>query len=399
MRIEQAAPHPGQKATVRVLILGGRAPVALDHARRFAAHGWTVYVADSVSCCLSGWSRAVAETFSLPPPRVAMSAFATALADIIVRNRIDLVLPTCEEVFYLSCIRARLPSSCNVFVAPFEQLRELHSKWRFLAAARTAGVPVPESIRIMDLTQVRGWAMDRPIVLKPEYSRFGVYVRLYRHGLPQCPDPLQPSGPWVAQLFESGREVCSYGIAVAGRLQAHVTYVPKYRLHGSSSYYFEPVAIPRLRSHVERFVGVHGFTGQISFDWIERPGGECVALECNPRAISGLHLFDLEHAIPIAIAGGMSAPLSLDSPPPRMLAPVMLAAGLPAAVRRGSLAGWRRDWLRARDVLSIPGDRLPLPGAVRDLAAMARLAIRDRSSLRAVSTRDIEWDGKPLDEM
>jgi len=328
-----------------------------------------------------------------------MSAFASALADIIARNRIDLVLPTCEEVFYLSRIRALLPSSCNVFAAPFEQLRELHSKWRFLAVARTAGVPVPDSIRITDLAQVRGWAMDRPIVLTPEYSRFGVYVRLYGHGLPEHPDPLQPAGRWVAQLFESGREVCSYSIAVAGRLHAHVAYVPKYRLHGSSSYYFEPVAIPRLESHVERFVGVHGFTGQISFDWIERPDGECVALECNPRAISGLHLFDLEHAIPAAIAGDLGARLSLDSPPPRMLAPIMLAAGLPASARQGTLATWRRDWQRARDVLSLPGDRRPLPGAVRDLAAMARLAMRDRSSFRAVSTRDIEWDGEPLSEM
>lgn len=384
---------------MRVLILGGRAPVALDHARRFAAQGWTAYVADSASCRISGWSRAVAATFSLPPPRTAMSAFGAALADIIARNRIDLVLPTCEEVFYLSRIRARLPSSCNVFAAPFEQLRELHSKWRFLAAARTAGVPVPESIRITDLAPVRGWALDRPIVLKPEYSRFGVYVRLYARGLPERPDPLQPAGPWVAQLFESGRELCSYSIAVAGRLCAHVAYVPKYRLHGSSSYYFEPVAVPKLESYVERFVDVHNFTGQISFDWIERPGGECVALECNPRAISGLHLFNLEHALPAAIAGGVSSRLSLDSPPPRMLAPVMLAAGLPAALRRGTLTTWWRDWLRARDVLSLPGDRRPLPGAVRDLAAMARLAMRDHSSLRAVSTHDIEWDGEPLGEI
>lgn len=384
---------------MRVLILGGRAPVALDHARRFAAQGWTVYVADSASCRLSGWSRAVAATFSLPPPRAAMSAFASALTDIIARNRIDLVLPTCEEVFYLSRIRAQLPSSCNVFAAPFEQLRELHSKWRFLATARAAGVPVPDSIRITDPAQARGWAMDRPIVLKPEYSRFGVYVRLYGHGLPERPEPLQPAGPWVMQLFESGRELCSYSIAVAGRLCAHVTYVPKYRLRGSSSYYFEPVAIPRVESQVERFVDVHNFTGQISFDWIERPSGECVALECNPRAISGLHLFDLEHAIPAAIAGGVSSRLSLNLPPPRMLAPVMLAAGLPTALRRGTLAAWRRDWLRARDVLSVPGDRRPLPGAARDLAAMARVAMRDHSSLRAVSTRDIEWDGEPLSEI
>ena len=91
---------------MRVLILGGRAPVALDHARRFASQGWTAFIGDSLPARLSGWSRSVTRTFRLPPPRDALSAFATELNAIIQRERIDLLLPTCEEVFFVSRVRA-----------------------------------------------------------------------------------------------------------------------------------------------------------------------------------------------------------------------------------------------------------------------------------------------------
>jgi hypothetical protein len=383
---------------MRVLILGGRAPVALDHARRFAAHGWTAYIADSVSCRISGWSRAVAQTFRLPYPRDALAAFATSLADIITHQRIDLVLPTCEEIFYLSRIRHRLPAFCNVFTAPFDQLGQLHSKWSFLGLAREAGFAVPDSIRVSNLEQAGEWAGQRPIVMKPEFSRFGVHVRIYRQGIPKRPAPLPPHGPWVAQLFEPGREICSYSIAVRGRLHAHVAYVPTYRLRGSSSYYFEPLRIDSIESQVERFVARIGFTGQISFDWIERATGDFVALECNPRAISGLHLFGLSQPLPAAIISDETARVLADSSAPRMLAPVMLTAGLQNASRSGTVRRWQHDWARATDVLSAPGDARPAFGAIRDILALTRLSMRHRCSVRAAATRDIEWDGQPLVE-
>jgi len=384
---------------VRALILGARAPVALDHARRFAAQGWNVSVADSVSCRVSGWSRSVQSTFALPQPRVALSAFARELSSLVSRERIDVVLPTCEEVFFVSRIRESLPAQCNVFVAPFELLARLHSKWTFLEEARLAGIPVPESGRVSDLNQARDWACGRPVVLKPEFSRFGTHTRTFRAGIGAGTLPALPKlGTWIVQDFVPGREVCSYSIAVAGQLLAHVVYLPKYRLQASSSYYFEPLLIPSIDSHVESLVGRLGFTGQISFDWIERSQGEFVALECNPRAISGLHLFNCLQPLPAVIAGQLTTRVGVESRVPRMLAVVMLAAGLPAAMRSGTFATWHRDWMRATDVLTVPGDHRPILGAVRDLMSFAHLALRQRCSLREATTHDIEWDGQPLCE-
>ena len=204
---------------MRVLVLGARAPVALDHARRFAAQGWESFVADSISCRVSGWSRAIAGVFRLPRPRYELHPFALKLTELIERQRIDVLLPTCEEGFYVSAIRSRLPRECRVFVAPFEQMRELHSKARFLQLAGSCGLATPESTLVDTLDGARAWARGRPVVLKPEYSRFGVYVRIYRDGIPTNAPRLPVNGRWVAQELLHGRELCSYTIAVDGRIR------------------------------------------------------------------------------------------------------------------------------------------------------------------------------------
>jgi hypothetical protein len=381
---------------MRVLILGARAPVALDHARRFHAQGSTVFAGDSHACRLTSSSRAITGTVHLPPPRTALVAFATELRRYIESERIDLVLPTCEEVFYLSRIRERLPIECTVFAAPFDLLRELHSKLRFLELAADCGVHTPASARVETLAGAREWAGAKGVVLKPEFSRFGVHVRLYPQGIPADATPLPPLGPWVAQEFCTGRELCSYSIAVNGTLRAHVAYEPAYRLSRSSSFYFDPVSVPAIRQFVQAFVRKVAFTGQISFDWIVSAEGRISVLECNPRAISGLHLFTPTDALPSAIAGHDIDCVEPRHPPPRMIAAVMGSAGFVQAVRRGNVARWRHDFRRAHDVLSQPGDRAPLLGGLSDMNAFALSALRQRTSIREAATRDIEWDGEPI---
>jgi hypothetical protein len=381
---------------VRVLILGGRAPVALDLARRFAARGAAVHIADSVPCRVSAWARAVSVAHTIAPPRYALAQFAQDLSKLISTHGIDMVVPTCEEVFFLSRIRAQLPAQCNVFSAHFELLRDLHSKWRFLSLAQGCGAVVPASATIDSLEAAREWAAGRAVVLKPEYSRFGVHVRLYPSGIPTDAPPLPQLGRWVVQEFQRGQELCSYSAAVAGKLTAHVAYEPRYRLGNSSSYYFEQADDPLIQRFVSALVDKIRFTGQISFDWIRDASGQVSVLECNPRAISGVHLFSDSDAVADSMTGSGRALVVPTSATPRMLAPVMLAAGLPFALRTGNLGRWLDDWRRAKDVLSVAGDRKPLLGAVWDVATFAAIAARGRSSMREASTRDIEWDGEEL---
>ena len=379
-----------------VLILGGRAPVALDHARRFERQGWKVYLADSIPCRLSGWSRSVAATLPVASPRYAPMAFVADIRAAISTHGVDLIVPTCEEVFYLSRYRDLLPANVRVVADDFDTLRILHSKWHFIEAAQDCGVRVPASSRVASLAEARAWAGAEPLVLKPEYSRFGVHVRLYPEGLPMHAPDLGAAGAWVAQRYHAGFELCSYGIADGGRLLAHAVYRPSYRIQRSSSYYFDPYPSDKIRSFVSAFVRKMNFSGQISFDWIQDEEGEVTVIECNPRATSGLHLFSEYDALPAALAGDARECLEPSYTQPAMIAGLMLSAGLYQATTHSALRRWWHDYRRARDVITRPGDRSPLAGALLDLCSYSRLAIQQGCNLREAATRDIEWDGECL---
>ncbi len=381
-----------------VMILGGRAPVALDHARRFARQGWTAYVADSVPCRIAGWSRSVAGAVALPPPRHRPREFVAALSAALLKHDVDLLLPTCEEVFYVSRYRDSLPRHVSVATDTFDKLRSLHSKLDFLELARDCGATIPDSEGVASLAAARDWARGRAVVLKPEFSRFGVHVHLYPRGIPGDAPELASLGRWVVQEFCAGEEICSYSVAVKGALTAHVAYRPLYRLSRSSSFYFDPVRVPAIREFVERFVRKIEYTGQISFDWIQNAAGECAVLECNPRAISGVHLFGLQDLLPDAFMGTTVPVVETSSPSARMLTAAMATVGLSAALRAGRLSEWRRDFARASDVLVARGDALPLWGSVRDFGSHVARAWARKCSVREATTRDIEWDGEVLPE-
>ena len=379
-----------------VLILGGRAPVALELARRFARRNWSVIVGDSMSCRLSSWSASVTAAVRLPSPRFSPRAFVEALCRVIDVHGIELIVPTCEEVFYLSRYRHLLPDAVRVAVADFETLDRLHSKWTFLELARECGADVPASERVSSLEDARAWARDQPVVIKPEYSRFGTHVRLYPQGIPVDAEPFELSAPWVVQRFCRGRELCSYSVVDRGKVLAHVAYRPAYRLAGSASFWFEACDVPAIRQFVDKLAARLDYTGQIAFDWIQSKNGGVTVLECNPRAVSGVHLFGDDDDLPAALAGSATTCMSPGATAASMLGSVMLWAGGLQAFKAGQVASWWRDYRRARDVIAHPGDVAPWFGGLIDMGAFARVALRERCSLRQASTRDIEWDGQPM---
>lgn len=319
--------------------------------------------------------------------------FVRGLSKAIQQWDIELVVPTCEEVFFLSRYRHLLPASVRVLADDFGLLRSLHSKWEFLQLAQGCGAGVPAAGKVESLDQAREWAKGRPVVLKPEFSRFGVHVRLYPEGIPADAPDLAAMGSWVVQDFIPGQEYSSYSVADNGRVVAHSLYRPAYRLSTSASFYFEPARLETSQRFVEALVQKTGFTGQISFDWICAPDGQLSVIECNPRATSGCHLFAMTDGLPAVLAGETTALLEPTAARPKMVALVMATAGFAQAVSKGELSHWRRDFQAADDVITVPGDRWPLLGGVRDLVSYAGIALTKGISLREASSEDIEWDG------
>lgn len=379
-----------------ILITGARAPVAIDLARSYAAAGHDVGFADSAPAIAARWSSSARLPFlRLPSPRRSFPAFAAALSHWIAHHRSGLILPTCEEVFYVAAAAERGGFSENVFAPPLDTLRSLHSKIDFIALASSAGIATPQT-----------WTITRPddlaaiplpveqLVFKPEFSRFGS-ATLIRPDAAQV-EKIQPSPAtrWVAQTFVPGEEICLWSAARNGQIVAHAAYRPAWRHGRAAAYAFELVDNAACVEVARIIAARTGMTGHLSFDMIVTPEGSVVPIECNPRAVSGLHLFDAAASLAHALTGGGHAVSPTASF--RYLAPAMALLGIPAAISQGRFPELFRDWRRGRDALARPGDRWPSPGALADAAVFTSRALSGRRSPSGQTTDDIEWNGDPI---
>lgn len=353
----------------------------------FQRAGWEVGVAESWRSTVTSLSNAASARFLVPPPRFAFEDFADRLSEIARTFVPDVLIPTCEEVFWVARAKERLEPFTRVFCPKLDVLRELHDKGAFAVRAANVGLRIPET-RVLtseaDLDAVRGEA-DR-LVFKPSFSRFGTStsIRPSRNELRH----VRPSErePWVAQAFVNGREVCAYGVAVHGRLRALAVYESRFRA-GRASIVFEAERNDAVRRWVETFASLTNAHGQLAFDFMEDARGEVWALECNPRLTSGAHLLR-------NVEGFVDVFLEADGP---LLEPRLgTRAALKAAMLGGAL--WRPGGfsalVHARDVLFDLHD--PLPALAQPLltAQIAVRALRFRTSLLAATTHDIQWDGE-----
>jgi len=310
--------------------------------------------------------------------------------------RFDLLVPTCEEVFWLAAAAARDGWSDRLFAPSHEVLRSLHSKVDFPGLAQAAGIDAPATIPVAcraDLDRLSGMLPN--LVLKPEFSRFGsrVLVGPLASDLAKITPSLKRR--WVAQERIEGEEVCVWSVARAGVLVACVVYRPMLRHGRAASYAFEAVDMPGVVGMARQIARAVGCNGQLSYDVIVTPSGRVAPVECNPRAVSGLHLLDATPALAHAILDGKNCP-----PAPagtiRYLAPAMLLMGLPAAIAGQTVPQLLRTWRAGRDAVSHPGDRLPFAGTVMDAARFAAVSLTRRLSPTGATTDDIEWNGEDM---
>ncbi len=357
----------------RILVTAGRAPAALEWVRALARDGWSVLVGDSLRFTASGFSRYCGGRVSLPPARFSPSLFRREVLKLIDSEGLDLVIPTCEEVFYLADLHPA------VFCPPLETLEHLHSKWRFLELAEGLGVEVPSSRLLVDAEELpadpRGW------VFKLEFSRFGEGT------WSESTEGLKPTPARRVVMQERlvGEELSGYGVAVRGELKAWVVYRPVYRLAGASSVFFRPVEDRRAREFARGLVERLEYHGQIAFDFMRTDDGLFV-LECNPRATSGVHLF--EQNIASVLRGDEISAGVVD----KMLSPALgLVRPWPP------LKTFIKDLWGARDAVFCWRDPLPLLGMAAHVVETSFLSLIRGVSLKAAMTRDLEWDGESFD--
>jgi hypothetical protein len=368
------------------LITGARAPVALDCALSFAHAGFEVHLADSITPYAAQLSRRRWTVHPLPPPRYRFAEFRHAMIALVGRLKPELVVPTCEEVFYVAAALENAP----LFAPNLTLLRRLHSKYEFAQLAREAGVTTPATWLVKRPEDLQG-LNGRDLVLKPEFSRFASATLIRPDAATMAALRPSPLRAWVAQQFIPGEEICSWSAVRDGAVTAHVTYRPAWRHGHAASYAFEAIDCPPMAAIAHRIAAATGMTGHLSFDAI-LSGGQVLPIECNPRAVSGLHLFDADGDMAMAMLGRAQA--SVPQGRLRYLSPAMILLGLPSALRRHRLETFRRDWRRGADVTGRNRDWPSRLGSVLDAVRFA--AAGWRRGIRAQTTDDIEWNGEPI---
>ena len=364
---------------MRVLLTGARAPATLELARLCARAGHDVHVADTSGWHICRGSRLIAASHRLPAPRAGHAAYAAALRELVGRHRLDVIVPTCEEVFHLASLHGQLPG-VRLVCEPRPRLAMLHDKWRFIEATAAAGLVAPRTQVLGDGRVPDGGRW----ILKPRHSRFATRLHVVDGGA-ALPD-LGGDAPsaWVAQELLEGAALCTWSVVRDGRVLAHATYaVDETAGERGAAIAFHSVRHAGVLAWVQQFVSSHALSGQFAFDFIDTASG-LRAIECNPRLTSGVHCF---RAMPEVVT------CLLDVNVPVSDAPLEPPPGLHFRSRLAMHVYGKRP--RAGAGLLDAGDD-PWPRRLQlvswaDLLTRAAFARQDP---RRFSTRDIEWNGE-----
>ena len=377
---------------MNILLTGGRAPATLELARAFYKAGHTVFMAESLRGHLSQPSNAITKNFLVPPPRRQTSAFINALKTIITENKIELLIPTCEEAFYVAMGREQFP--CTVFVEPIEKLNLIHNKWAFILKAVEYELPIPETIFVANQNDLlHAFAHWRELVIKPIYSRFATRT-LILPTLKQASSTVTFELPWIAQTYIDGTQICTYSIVHNGHITAHTAYRSDFTAGQGATITFQHIDHQAVFNWVKTFVEANQFTGQIAFDFMETPDGQIFALECNPRATSGIHLLASSPKLTEAFFNSSQNCVSPSGNDSYMLSSAMLIYGLPASILNRKIGRWFSTFFSSNDVIFNTKDIKPLLLQFRSMLSYLKLARQHHITALEASTFDIEWNGE-----
>ena len=371
-----------------VVLTLGRLPVGLDIARSLAEAGWRVVVAEPFSMHLCRMSRAVQMSARVARPDREPERYLSQLADIILRERAELVVPVSEESPRIAALRPRLPESIRIFADTPDNMLTLHDKYRFAKCAVDAGLTVPDSQLPNDLPEEAPYEL----VVNPRLTCSGRGVRVVAAG-----EPIDANAGDVVQRRIRGDEMSGFCMSRDGQIAAPVVYRSVVR-SGSVGVCFERVEdAPAIVEWMRRFAASRGHTGFLAFDFIVDDTGTAYAIECNPRATSGIHFLRPAAVAAFLQAGNVDAGwLREESLLTESWSCYTACLG---RIRRGGDFREAMSLLhRASDVTWSRHDPLPFLLMPVNTWRIIRDALFSGASFAEVAVRDVEWreSAKPL---
>lgn len=357
-----------------VLILGARAPIALELVRSFSKKGCKVYLADSLRLTLARWSKYVEKYYLLSSPRFETDKFIAELLQIIENENITHLIPTCEEVFYVSKFKNKF--SCKVWASEIDIMQQLHNKLDFTQFTR----PFLKTPTTLLLSEFNDWDNSKNYVFKPIYSRFASKVMI-NQTIKNSFFTEKDKKNWIVQAKVNGKEICVYSIWEEGRLKAFNSYHPLYRAGKGAGIFFEPIFHQKTFEMVNDFAKNIKFTGQLSFDVILDSDSNPFFIECNPRGTSGAHLINTQLAD--CFLENQSIILTEQKEYAIKYALLLLYP----------LSFLKKRTLKSKDVIFDIGDILPFLLQFLSLFEITFIKFRKKITWLEATTGDIEWNG------
>lgn len=385
----------------KVLVTFARSFLALEISRHWHAGGHQVFVVDSLNHHVSKYSNTVTKNFILPSPRFNSEDYITGLIKIIEQEKIDILIPVYEEISYISKAIERFPSTCKIFAPPFALYHELQNKWLFQKKLASLGFDTLKFHLIRAAMDLKHHDFTVPFALKPCYSRASQKVRKV---IPEEAQSLNihidSFNPWIAQEWANGKKFCTYSICHQGKIYAHGTYPVNYAIDGNSCLTFQAIEHANILEWTKQFVDKVNFTGQIAFDFIENPDQKLFAIECNPRATSGLLLFNDKDQLGEAFLGTNSHLMMPTIGTRRQIAMGMLLYGWRKKAKQNNhLKTFLKDFFSTKDVVFKTKDLKPFLLKPLVFAGIWMKSRKLGLKIPNYFTYDHDWDGEPLDHL
>ncbi len=354
-----------------LLLLGARAPIALELARSFHKRGYKVILADSLRFPVGRWSNSIEKYIQLPKARQNTFEYIEAISYLVSKYAIGHMIPTNEEAFYIALHKNKW--NCKVWTPDLKLMESLHNKETFVQEFKDK-LDIPETISVEEFTD---WLHSEQYVFKPKYSRFGTNVIINQS---VTIDSFSNPENWIAQKKIAGKEICIYSIWDNGKLKGYVSYEPLYRAGKGSAIFFKSIENQKAKSKVETLGKALNYTGQLAFDVIISDNTPWF-IECNPRGTSGAHLlnsrlaacfFNEEENASIKSGNFMLTSLMLLTHPIKFFS---------------------KEVRQAKGVIFRLND--PLPALTQTLSVLELIYIKLATgiSLHEATTHDIEWNG------
>jgi len=394
-----SAPH-------RILATTSRMPFAVDEIHKLGEERDHYVVAtDTFKQAPGSHSKGTSARYVTPPPTQDPKGFVDAVIKIIDDEKIDLVLPMFEEVFYLAANRDRIQDGRDVdlFFASLDALTVVNDKVHFADLCRRLELPVAETITATSQEElIAATKVWDHWFARAAFGRGGLDIATNYGPLAASTEAsiatLEPTEefPWLVQEFLVGTNRCSWSVVHHGEVVLHSCYEHPLAIDDRGGVVFESVDSPESLAAVQKIARELNWHGQISMDYLVTEDGVHHMVECNPRPTAGC-----------TVATAEEFETALFAPDGLVVIPAGRKKAIKAAVLRDALMHPSRaksDFAAAKGAKGVYDqrkDHLPLlysALSVRHVLAYRKALGKERDSEQLVASQffDVLYDGSPL---